>query len=91
MPSIMDAPTRQVPFAFTPTQTSTQVQSTTSLHEPDVRSIQTNCSCYITPNGQVQHTCTAASYTPQAVVAPRTDPAGRNIDLTFMGSQFDGH
>ncbi|RYO60075.1 hypothetical protein AA0113_g7136 [Alternaria arborescens] len=73
------------------TQHGTQLRPTTVVHEPDVRSTLANCSCSNASNGQVKHDCTAVSYVPQAAVAPRTDPAGRIIDLTCMGSQFDGH
>ncbi|KAL1796705.1 hypothetical protein ACET3X_005245 [Alternaria dauci] len=85
MSLIVDTQARQAPLSLTPTQVKAEVQ------ESDNQLTQANCSCTTASTDLPRHACTAASYIPPNVEAPPTDHAGRNIDLTYMGSQFDGH
>ncbi|EUC47991.1 hypothetical protein COCMIDRAFT_88576 [Bipolaris oryzae ATCC 44560] len=55
----------------------------------DTRSTAVVCSCTHDSNGNIVHACTAASYVPQATVAPQQDITFQDQDLLQMGGQFD--
>ncbi|EUC35760.1 hypothetical protein COCCADRAFT_34756 [Bipolaris zeicola 26-R-13] len=55
----------------------------------DTRSTAVVCSCTRDNNGNIVHACTAASYVPQATVAPQQDIAAHNQDLMEIGALFD--
>ncbi|KAF5848351.1 hypothetical protein GGP41_005808 [Bipolaris sorokiniana] len=55
----------------------------------DTRSTTVVCSCTRDNNGNIVHACTAASYIPQATVAPQQDIAAQNQDLMKIGTWLD--
>ncbi|EOA83499.1 hypothetical protein ACJQWK_00254 [Exserohilum turcicum] len=53
------------------------------------QSTTATCDCVFDIKGNQVHTCTAASHTPQPVVAPERNNAMRDAALGYIGSQFD--